>query len=127
MIINKNDQANKQQDPTTKPNMKLLSQEENWETNKNDNMVIETDGEEMEIGDLYLEGLEVACSEKVQEKIPPQQVSLLEKAINKAKTMKFLGITSESLKDPNCKKKGKNKKEEGTTMCKESKSLGLNS
>ena len=76
----------------------------------------------MEIGYLYLEGLEEACSENLPEQIPPQQVSLLGKEIIKAKTMKFLGITSKSLKDPD----GKKKKEEGTRMCKESKSLELN-
>ena len=39
----------------------------------------------MEIGDLDLEGLEVACSKKVPEQIPPQQVSLLEKGYNQGK------------------------------------------
>ena len=37
--------------------------------------------EDMEIGDLYLDRLEVACSNKDPAKIHPQQVSLLEKAI----------------------------------------------
>ena len=83
----------------TEPSMKISTQEDTQGTNKNDNMVRETDGEEMEIGDLDLEGLEVACSEKVPEQIPPQQVYLLEKEIIKEKTMKFLGIKSESLKD----------------------------
>ena len=60
----------------------------------------------MEIGDLDLVGLEMTCSEKVPEKILPQQVKLLEKMIIKAKSMKFLGVSSESLNDPDGKKKG---------------------
>ena len=91
----------------TEPSMKISTQEETQGTNKTDNMVPEMNREEMEIGDLDLEGLEVACSEKVLEQIPPQQVSLMEKAIIKEKTIKFLGITSESLKDPDGKKKEK--------------------
>ena len=61
----------------------------------------------MEIGDMDLVGLEIACSKKVPEKVLPQQVTLLEKAIIKAKSMKFLGISAEPLKDPDGKKKGK--------------------
>ena len=49
----------------TEPSMKIPTQEDTQGTNKNDNMVHETDGEEMEIGYLDLEALEVACSEKV--------------------------------------------------------------
>ena len=66
----------------------------------------------MEIGDMDLVGLETTCSEKVPEKILPQQVTLLEKAIIKAKSMKFLGVSVEPLKDPNGKKKG-NKENRG--------------
>ena len=87
-------------------------------------MVLETDGEEMEIGDIDLDGLEVACSEKVPEQIPFQQVTLLEKTIIQEKAMKFLGVAAESLKDPDGKKKGKKKNKEGIAMCKESKSWG---
>ena len=64
----------------------------------------------MELGDLDLEGLEVACYTKLPEHIPSQQVSLLEKEIIKMKTVNFLRITSESLKDPDGKKKGKKEK-----------------
>ena len=64
----------------------------------------------MEIGDLDLAGLEIACSEKVPENIPPQQLTLLEKMIIKHKLMKFLGVSSESLKNPNNKKKRKKEK-----------------
>ena len=59
-----------------------------------------------------MEGLQMECFEKVPEKILPQQVKLLEKAIIKAKSMKFLGVSSESLKDPDGKKKG-NKENQG--------------
>ena len=51
----------------TEPSMKIPTQKDTQGTNKNDNMVRESDGEEMEMGDLDLEGLEVACSEKVLE------------------------------------------------------------
>ena len=49
------------------PSMKILTQEYTQGKNKNDNMVHETDGEEMEIGDIDLEGLEAACFQKVLE------------------------------------------------------------
>ena len=44
--------------------------------------------EEMELGELDLEGSEAACLEKVSNSIPPQQVSLLEKSITKKKGVK---------------------------------------
>ena len=79
----------------------------------------ETRIKEMELGDLDLEGLEVACYENLREQIPPQQVSLLEKEFIKEKTMKFLGITFESLKDlDGVKRKVKRKNKEGAVMCK---------
>ena len=59
----------------------------------------------MEIGDLDLEGLEVACFDKIPTQIPPQQVSLLEKAIIHAENMKSLGVVVESLKESNGKMK----------------------
>ena len=61
----------------------------------------------MEIGELDLVGLETTCSALVPEKIIPQQVILLENAIIKAKAMKFLGVSAESLKDPEGKNKSK--------------------
>ena len=51
----------------TEPSMKILTQEETQGTNKTDNMVPKIDGEKIKIGDLDLEGLEVACYEKVPE------------------------------------------------------------
>ena len=74
------------------------------EDNKNTQEVEE---EEMEIGDLDLVGLETACSVKILEKIIPHQGTLLEKAIIKAKSMKFLGVSTKSLKDPKGKRKVK--------------------
>ena len=73
-------------------------------------MVLETDGEEMEIGDIDLDGLEAACSKKVPQQISFQEVTLLEKTIIQEKAMKFLGVAVESLKDPDGKKKGKREK-----------------
>ena len=61
----------------------------------------------MEIGDMDLAGLETTCLVLVPEKIIPQQVTLLEKVIIKAKAMKSLGVSTESLKDPEGKKKSK--------------------
>ena len=90
--------------------LKAPTQEDTKETNRNENTLTETEGDEMELGDLDLEGLEVACSAKLPEHIPSQQVSLLEKEIIKMKTVNFLRITSESLKDPDGKKKGKKEK-----------------
>ena len=46
------------------------------------------EGEEMELGELDLEGMEETCLEKVSNSIPPQQVSLLEKSITKKKGVK---------------------------------------
>ena len=72
-----------------------------------DNPPLEHKGVDMEIGYLDLEALKVVFYAKTPNHIPPQQVSLLEKAIIKTKTMKCLGIAPESLKDPDGKKKGR--------------------
>ena len=69
--------------------MKDQTKEENQEINKNANIIMKMEGEEMEIGDLYLDGIEGACSDKIPYHIPPQQVSFLEKEIIKAKNMKL--------------------------------------
>ena len=74
---------------------------------EDNNNTQEVEEEEMEIGDLDLVGLETACSVKIPEKIIPHQVTLLEKAIIKSKSMKFLGLSTESLKDPKGKRKVK--------------------
>ena len=58
----------------------------------------------MEIGDLDLVRLEAACFDKTPNQIPPQQVSLLEKAIIQAKNSSSLGVVVESLKVTNGKK-----------------------
>ena len=60
--------------------------------------------EDMEIGDLDLDELEAACSNKTPTQISPQQVSLLEKAIIQAKKSSSLGVVVESLKVTNEKK-----------------------
>ena len=64
----------------------------------------------MEIGDLDLDRLEVACSNKEPATIPPQQVSLLEKAIIQAKNANNLGVVTEALKVTDGK--GKNSKKD---------------
>ena len=46
---------------------------------------MEVVSEDMEIGDLDLDKMEAACLDKDPTLIPPQQVSLLEKAIIQAK------------------------------------------
>ena len=87
--------------------MKIQTQEEPQKIKESYNKTSEAKEEEMEIGDLDLVGMETSCSEKIPEKILPLQVKLLEKAIIKAKSMKFLGVSSESLKDSDGKNKGK--------------------
>ena len=64
----------------------------------------------MEIGDLDLDRLEAACSNKVPATIPPQQVSLLEKVIIQAKNANNLGVVTEALKVTDGK--GKNSKKD---------------
>ena len=51
--------------------MKALTQEETKEINKKENTLIGNDGEEMELGDIDLEGLEATCFAKLPEHIPP--------------------------------------------------------
>ena len=64
----------------------------------------------MEICDLDLNRMEVACSDKDPSLIPPHQVSLLEKAIIQAKNRSSLGVVAESLKVTNGKKNTKKDK-----------------
>ena len=52
----------------------------------------------MEIGNLDLDRMEAACSNQDPSLIPPQQVSLLEKAIIQANNASSLGVVAESLK-----------------------------
>ena len=66
--------------------------------------------EDMEIGDLDLDRLEAACSDKDPVKIPLQQVSLLEKAIIQAKNANNLGVVTKALKVTDGK--GKNSKKD---------------
>ena len=53
----------------------------------------------MDIGDLDLEGIEKACSDKDHGYIPQEQVSLLKEAILKAKFSNSLGINLGSFKE----------------------------
>ena len=69
--------------------------------------------EDMEIGDMDLEGLEATFSHKIPTQSTPQQVSFLEKVIFQAKNMNSLGVVVESLKDTDGKKKQKRKSGEG--------------
>ena len=50
--------------------------------------------EYMEVGDLDLDRMEAACSDQEPTKIPPQQVSLLEKAIIQSKNANNLGVVT---------------------------------
>ena len=54
--------------------------------------------EDMELGDLDLDRMEVASCIKDLTLMPSQQVSLLEKAIIQAKNMSSLRVVAESLK-----------------------------
>lgn len=64
----------------------------------------------MELGDLDLDGLEEACVDKILDSIPSQKFSLLGEAILKKKSLKHLGIVSESLRETEGKKKGRGEK-----------------
>ena len=72
---------------------------------------------DMEIGYLDPVGLEAACSDKTPTQIPPQQVSLLEKAIIQAKNSSSLGVVVESLKVMDGKKNQKKRKEGKAKQC----------
>ena len=77
---------------------------------------------DMEVGDLDLDRMEAACSDKEPAKIPPQQVSLLEKVIIQAKNANTLGVVTESLKVTDGKgKHSKKEKEEDQVISRESK------
>ena len=57
------------------------------------------ESEEMDIGDLDLEGIEKAYSDKVQGYVPQEQIILLKEAILKAKFSNSSGINSGSFKE----------------------------
>ena len=79
------------------------------ETQK-DSGIEEVVSEDMEIGYLDLDWMEVACSKKYPALIPPQQVSLLEKDIIQAKKASSLGVVVETLKVTEGKKNVKKDK-----------------
>lgn len=58
----------------------------------------EEEGEDMEIGELDLDGIEKACKDSVEGYIPCQQVSLLREAIIKSKMIKYLGVMTKKRK-----------------------------
>ena len=89
------------------PKPKNPFQEENKKLKEDTSNTQRTRDEDMDLGGLDLVGLESACSDKAPERIIPQQITLLEKAIIKAKEMKSLGVLAESLKDPEWKKNAK--------------------
>lgn len=53
----------------------------------------------MDIGDLYLDGIEKSCADKGKGYVPQEQVTLLKEAILKARLSNQLGISSESHKE----------------------------
>ena len=55
--------------------------------------------EDMDIGELDLEGIEKSFSKKDKGYVPQEQVSLLKESILKAKTSNSLGISLESFKE----------------------------
>ena len=89
------------------PNPKNTFQEENKKLKEDTSNTQRTRDEDMDLGGLDLVGIETTCSNKALERIFPQQITLLEKAIIKAKAMKSLGVSVESLKDPEGKKEAK--------------------
>ena len=97
------------------PNPTSQVQEENKTLKEDTSNTQRTGYEYMDLGGLDLVGLESAYSDKALERIVPQQITLLEKAIIKAKAMKSLGVSTKSLKDPEGKKKAKKE-----TRCKHS-------
>lgn len=67
-------------------------------------------GEEMELGELDLEGLDATVEKNKAWEISPSQVSMLEKALLKVKTHHQLGMLGGSPKDIEGKKKEKGDK-----------------
>ena len=67
--------------------------------------------EDIEIGDMDMEGLEATCSDKIPTQSTRQQVSFLEKVIFQAKKINSLGVVVESLKDTDGKKKQRKEKQ----------------
>ena len=59
----------------------------------------EEEVEDMDLGELDLEGIEKACTEKDKGYVPQEQVILLKEAILKARTSNLLGIISGSHKE----------------------------
>lgn len=67
----------------------------------------ENNTEEMEIGELDLDGIEKACDNLTEEYIPFEQIALLQEAIIKTKGSWGLGIAPEPMKGGENKRRGR--------------------
>ena len=67
----------------------------------------ENSTEEMEIGELDLDGIEKACDNLTEEYIPFEQIALLQEAIIKTKGSLGLGIAPEPIKGGENKRRGR--------------------
>ena len=63
--------------------------------------------EEMEIGELDLEGIEKACDNLQEEYIPLKQIALLQESLIKTKGARGLGIAPEPMKGGETKRRGR--------------------
>ena len=66
----------------------------------------ENSTEEMEIGELDLDGIEKACDNLTEEYIPFEKIALLQEAIIKAKGSRGLGIAPKPMKGGENKRRG---------------------
>ena len=67
---------------------------------------MESVNEDMELGDLDLDGIEKACHSLTNGYIPFEQITLLQEAIIKTKGVRGLGVVSEPMKGKESKKSG---------------------
>jgi len=65
----------------------------------------EEEGDDMEVGELDLDGIEKACEDPSEGYIPTQQVSLLREPIIKVKIVKALGVMMMNKKEVEGKRK----------------------
>ena len=62
---------------------------------------------DMELGELYLEGIEKACDNPKTEYIPFRKIDLLKEALIKSKGAHSLGVVSKSMNGDEGKHKGR--------------------
>ena len=67
---------------------------------------LETENEEIDLGELDLDGIEKVCDNLSEGYIPTKQITLLQEAIVKTKRVQGLGVVSEPLKGGEGKKRG---------------------